>query len=140
MLLVLLLANRIFTESTGEFAIGLVANLLIFLRYFVVINLGLGIFNLIPVPPFDGSRIVNVLMPERLYFKIMKYEKYIYWGVIAWLFLGQYVYFGLMRIPFVAGNQVLSAFARIFYLSGMISDAINFFYELFVSFWSLIIH
>ena len=140
MLLVILLANRFFTESTSEFTLGLVTNLLIFLRYFVIINLGLGMFNLIPLPPFDGSRIVNVLLPERLYFKIMKYEKYIYWGVIAWLFLGQYVYYGLMRISFIAGSPVLSKIAGIFSLSGMISNAINFFYELFVSFWSLIIH
>ncbi len=46
--------------------------------YIVIINITLGIFNLIPVPPFDGSRIFLVFLPERWYFAIMKYERYIF--------------------------------------------------------------
>lgn len=47
-------------------------------NYMVVINITLGIFNLIPIPPFDGSRIFLVFLPERWYFAIMKYERYIF--------------------------------------------------------------
>ena len=50
-------------------------NLIRFLSYFFSVNIGLGMFNLIPVPPFDGSRILNVILPDRLYFKVMRYER-----------------------------------------------------------------
>ena len=43
----------------------------------VILNLNLMIFNLIPIPPFDGSRILYVFLPTDLYFKVMRYEKYI---------------------------------------------------------------
>lgn len=44
-------------------------------------------FNLIPVPPFDGSRIAFVFLPQRLYFKIMRYERQIMLGLLLGLFL-----------------------------------------------------
>ncbi len=59
-----------------------------FLSMFAYLNATLAIFNLIPVPPLDGSRILNVILPEKYYFSIMKYERYIYLGVIVLLFTG----------------------------------------------------
>ena len=43
----------------------------------VLLNISLAIFNLIPIPPFDGSRISHLLLPAKWYFKIMQYEQYI---------------------------------------------------------------
>ena len=40
------------------------------------------VFNLIPVPPFDGSRFIGVLLPTRIYFKIMQYERYTFFAVL----------------------------------------------------------
>ena len=54
----------------------------------VAMNLSLGVFNLLPVPPFDGSRIALLFLPQRLYFKAMKYERYIMLAVLALVFLG----------------------------------------------------
>jgi Zn-dependent protease len=36
------------------------------LFYFILVNIFLGLFNLLPIPPFDGSHIVGGLLPERL--------------------------------------------------------------------------
>lgn len=44
--------------------------------YLVSLNIGLGVFNLIPIPPLDGSKILNAILPQRIYFKIMEYERY----------------------------------------------------------------
>ena len=110
----------------------------LFFSIFSSLNVGLGVFNLLPVPPFDGSRILNVILPTRAYFKIMKYERRIYWGVISWLFLGTYVYSALMSIKFIARTPALAIIARIFDLSGLIGDAISAIYNAMISFWQLI--
>ena len=59
-----------------------------FLAGIAQINVYLAVFNLIPVPPFDGSRILFTFLPQRYYFKIMQYERYIYIGVFALLYIG----------------------------------------------------
>ena len=50
--------------------------LFIILYTLVIMNVGLGLFNLIPIPPLDGSKVLNALLPARIYFKIMQYERY----------------------------------------------------------------
>ena len=57
-------------------------------RSMCFINISLAIFNLIPIPPFDGSRIFNYFLPDKFYFKIMEYEQYIMIGLLVVLFTG----------------------------------------------------
>ncbi|MEF9962642.1 MAG: site-2 protease family protein [Erysipelotrichaceae bacterium] len=52
------------------------------------ISIGLGVFNLIPIPPLDGSKVLFALLPEQLYFKFMQYERYISVALIFVLYLG----------------------------------------------------
>ena len=59
-----------------------------FLYYMITMNLSLAVFNLIPVPPFDGSRIFLLFLPEKLYFKLMKYERYIMIALLAAVWMG----------------------------------------------------
>ncbi|MBQ2255392.1 MAG: site-2 protease family protein [Clostridia bacterium] len=46
-----------------------------FLFMSTYLNLALAVFNLIPVPPFDGSRFAYVFLPTKWYFKVMEYER-----------------------------------------------------------------
>lgn len=62
--------------------------LTIFLYDMVVMNISLAVFNLIPVPPFDGSRIALLFLPPRLYFRAMRYERAIMLAVLLLVFLG----------------------------------------------------
>ena len=48
----------------------------LFFENFAFVNFLYTVFNLIPVPPFDGSRIFSVVLPTKIYFNIMKYERY----------------------------------------------------------------
>ncbi len=109
-----------------------------FCATFFSVNIGLGIFNLIPVPPFDGSRILNAVLPEKIYFKVMKYERKIYLFFVGWLLLGPWVYRALVSLPFVSSNAVLSGIAKIFSLSDLISEATSFIINLIIKFWQLI--
>ena len=48
----------------------------IFLYTLVMINIGLGVFNLIPFPPLDGSKIAGSLLPDRWYYRQLQGERY----------------------------------------------------------------
>lgn len=54
----------------------------------VTLNLSLAVFNLLPIPPLDGSRIFNLFMSDKTYFKVMKYEKYVFIGLAVLLYSG----------------------------------------------------
>ena len=123
---------------TSEFLFSLAENALLFVYLFHIINIGIGIFNLIPIPPLDGSRILNVILPPKYYFGIMKYEKYIYYGVLAWLFLGDNVAYFLRQIPIISTSHILYTVVGIFSLSGMLSTVIEFISSLIIGFWQLI--
>lgn len=52
------------------------------------LNIYLAIFNLIPVPPLDGSRLLYSFLPDRAYFGVMKYERIISFVIMILLFTG----------------------------------------------------
>ncbi|MBE6594481.1 MAG: site-2 protease family protein [Ruminococcaceae bacterium] len=72
----------------SQFQFNLIYFLLIFLYYGVYMNVTLAVFNLLPVPPLDGSRIFFLLLPPRLYFRVMQYERYISLAIMLLLLLG----------------------------------------------------
>ena len=48
-----------------------------FLYFAGKINVNLAVFNLLPIPPLDGSRILQLLIPAKYYYKFLEYERYI---------------------------------------------------------------
>lgn len=52
--------------------------ILLFLFYLILVNLMLAIFNLLPFPPLDGSKILVSLLPTKIEYYFYKYEKYLY--------------------------------------------------------------
>ncbi len=69
-------ASFIFTFFSSLFAVG------------ITLNIGLGIFNLIPFPPLDGSKILAFFLPNRWYYRLMEYERYAMPVLMLLLFLG----------------------------------------------------
>ena len=55
-----------------------------FCETLAVLNVGLGIFNLIPFPPLDGSKVLGAFLPDRAYFQLMRYER---WGMLLLMVL-----------------------------------------------------
>ncbi len=54
----------------------------------ISVNVVLGVFNLVPIPPLDGSRVLMGLLPKRLAAKYMLLEPYGFIIVISLIFLG----------------------------------------------------
>lgn len=59
-----------------------------FLIYLAILSVGLGVFNLIPIPPLDGSKVLFSLLPNGLYARLMYYERYLSLALFALVFLG----------------------------------------------------
>ncbi len=53
-----------------------------------LVNIVLGTFNLIPIPPLDGSKVLAALAPSRWMYRILDMEKYGFLLVLIFLYLG----------------------------------------------------
>ncbi len=59
-----------------------------FFYLLVLLNIGLGIFNLIPFPPLDGSKVLAMFLPDRAYVRWMQLERYGMFVLMLLLFTG----------------------------------------------------
>ncbi len=70
---------------------GLIKPLIIFFQYMIMLNVSLAVFNLLPFPPLDGSKVLSTFLPESFQPIFALLEQYgfiillllVYWGVIG---------------------------------------------------------
>ena len=77
-----------------------------FLLSTAIMSIGLGLFNLVPIPPLDGSKVLFSVLPERVYYILMRFERYgmLILMLIIWLDVG--------------GNYLSDAIAAVYYWMG----------------------
>ncbi|MBQ5330886.1 MAG: site-2 protease family protein [Oscillospiraceae bacterium] len=76
------------------------------------INISLAVFNLLPIPPLDGGKIFGAVLPEKVYFGVMRYEQFIIIAVIVLL------YTGLLDVPMSFLRE--GAFSVMSFLTGWV--------------------
>lgn len=69
----------------------------IFLSYYITLNISLAVFNLVPIPPLDGSKILFMFLPDKWVYYFYKYENYFFFALIA------LVWFDILPIAKVSG-------------------------------------
>jgi Zn-dependent protease len=79
----------------------------------LLLNIGLGLFNLLPVPPLDGSHVLENILPDRIasgYQKTRRYAPIIFLGIlIADHYLKNLIYFGRITIiPEIATAELFA--------------------------------
>ncbi|HCX43458.1 MAG TPA: site-2 protease family protein [Oscillibacter sp.] len=72
--LLTLLAARIFCDMAAYSETD--QRILDFLLMVAVLSIGLGLFNLVPIPPLDGSKVLFAVLPDRAYDWLMRNERY----------------------------------------------------------------
>jgi len=99
-----------FIETTAGFTVFRI------IRNTILLSVALAVFNMLPIPPLDGSKVLFSLLPERLYYKLMRYERY---GMIALLLI--------MSSGLLFGIDILGG--TIFRLASTIDSHLSFLYS-----------
>ena len=86
----------------------------------IFINLILAVFNLLPIPPLDGSRVISALLPRPLAYKYNQLEQYGLYIILALMFFGGFemivwpiVVQCINWLSFFAGPQMISAIVEL---------------------------
>ena len=82
--------------------------MVLFFELLLSFNIGLMIFNLIPIPPLDGSKILGAVLPGRWYYHLLRFERY---GFIILILLINLPFFD--RILDWAWNLVFSGYLSV---------------------------
>lgn len=104
--LLTLLAARIFCDVAAYSEAN--QRILDFLLMVALLSIGLGLFNLLPIPPLDGSKVLFAVLPDGAYNQLMRYERY------GMLLLFALVFFDVGSSAFSAAIEwVFELFCRI---------------------------
>ena len=104
----LLFISRLVLEHYADTA--LCSGALDFLLMTAYMSIGLGLFNLIPISPLDGSKVLFSFLPDRAYMTLMRYEKYgmLVLFVLVWLGVGNNILSeGIYRVYELLVNWVV---------------------------------
>lgn len=88
----------------APYSVGWEAAFGFFLYTLAPLSIGLGLFNLLPIPPLDGAKVLGAFLPDRTYFTLMRYERYGMAVLLALSWLG------------LTGDLISGAILRVFNL------------------------
>lgn len=98
---------RLSYYSTDEVVFTIISNIGL---YFLILNVSLALFNLIPIPPLDGSRLIAAILPDSARESYLKYERYGFFIIMGIVLLINILYYFTGRNLF---NDVILYFVRL---------------------------
>jgi len=101
----------------SETAVTVIGWLQVFFHVSVLVNISLAVFNMIPVPPLDGSRLISSFVPEESYYRFARYEQFIGIGFLALVILAPNALSSVIR--FVADPIYNSMITAISFILGL---------------------
>ena len=107
-LLAMFISSLIYRIAPTFVVWGVVFNFLLF--QLAPLSIGLGLFNLLPIPPLDGSKVLAAFLPDRAYSWLMHYERY---GIFLLLALSWFGATGNLISDAIMG--VFDLFFNLFY-------------------------
>lgn len=82
---VILLIYKLLLGFFGYSLSGAGSVIITILSVMISTNISLAVFNLIPIGPLDGMKILGLVLPDRIYYKIMQYERQLYLALLVLL-------------------------------------------------------
>lgn len=107
--LVLLLVNaNIYSIAANDVLFNIIRAVIELLSLGVALNISLAVFNLFPIPPLDGSKVLYMFLPPNVYFKVLQYEQYITYGFFLFLMLESFLPVSIIStiVSFVSGKLI----------------------------------
>ncbi len=87
----------------------------------IFINILLAVFNLLPIPPLDGSRVISALLPNPLAYKYNQLERYGFLILIGLMFIGGFSYIvwpivglALSSLSVISGLNLINLMSYVF--------------------------
>lgn len=71
----------LYTTEIGRFVLA-------FLSFYISCNIGLAVFNLIPIPPLDGSKVLFLFLPDNAVSFFYRYQQFFFIGLFALMYVG----------------------------------------------------
>ena len=117
-MVVLVIGTHISVES--ELVYEILSNFLRILLYMMMLNIGLAIFNLIPVYPLDGSRVLTYFLPVQYNNFMVRYGQYIQIGFLLLVMLTSVVSNLVGAVQGSIANLLISLWTKLFKLLNLL--------------------
>jgi len=117
--------DTVFNMLTGQSGNIVISLLIQFFRLMITFNFILMVFNLLPIPPLDGYKIFGAILPDRIYYKLMNYERVIGLVFLLLVLFGRGILssvISVVSIPFQAAifNPLNDFFTWLWQILGII--------------------
>jgi Zn-dependent protease len=99
---------NIYSIAANDVLFNIIRAVIELLSLGVALNISLAVFNLFPIPPLDGSKVLYMFLPPNIYFKVLQYEQYITYGFFLFLMLESFLPVSIISpiVSFVSGKLI----------------------------------